>query len=144
MWLTLWGRVTHICVGNKTIIDSDNGLSPGRRHATIWTNAGLSLIRPLGTNFREILIGNQTFSFKKMHLKIPSSKWLPFCLGVNVQKLTWGIYFPTFSGNPCVASKIYHRSQRLLISSSHVTIHGMISSLKHSLTAVIYGRETHL
>ena len=26
--LTHWGRVTHICVGNLTIIGSDNGLSP--------------------------------------------------------------------------------------------------------------------
>ena len=31
--LTHWGRVTHICVGNLTIIGSDNGLSPGRRQA---------------------------------------------------------------------------------------------------------------
>ena len=33
------GRVTHICVGNLTITGSDNGLSPGRRQAIIWTNA---------------------------------------------------------------------------------------------------------
>ena len=26
--LTHWGRVTHLCVGNLTIISSDNGLSP--------------------------------------------------------------------------------------------------------------------
>ena len=39
--LTHWGRVTHICVSNLTIIDSDNGLSPGRRQAIIWTNAGI-------------------------------------------------------------------------------------------------------
>ena len=38
--LTHWGRVTHICVGNLTTICSDNGLSPGRRQAIIWTNAG--------------------------------------------------------------------------------------------------------
>ena len=38
--LTHWGRVRHICVGNPTIIGSDNGLSPGRRQAIIWTNAG--------------------------------------------------------------------------------------------------------
>ena len=29
--LTHWGRVTHIYVGNLTIIDSDNGLSPAPR-----------------------------------------------------------------------------------------------------------------
>ena len=33
--LSHWGRVTHICVGNLTIIGSDNGLSPGRRQAII-------------------------------------------------------------------------------------------------------------
>ena len=66
--LTHWDRVTHICVGNLTIIGPDNGLSPGRRQAIIWTNVGILLIGPLGTNFGEILIGIQTFSFKKMHL----------------------------------------------------------------------------
>ena len=53
---THWGRVTHICVNKLTIIGSDNGLSPGRRQAIIWTNAGILLIGPLGTNFSEILI----------------------------------------------------------------------------------------
>ena len=53
--LTHWGRVTHICVNKLTIIGSDNGLSPGRRQAIIWTNAGILLIGPLGTN-NEILI----------------------------------------------------------------------------------------
>ena len=82
--LSHWGRVTHICVGNLTIIGSDNGLSPSRRQAIIWTNAGILLIGSLGTNFSETLIGIQTFSYKKMHLKVPSAKWLPFCLGLNV------------------------------------------------------------
>ena len=81
--ITHWGRVTHICVGKLTIIGSDNGLSPGRRQAIIWTNAGILLIGPLGTNFSEILIEIDTFSFKKMHLKM-SAKWRPFCLGLNV------------------------------------------------------------
>ena len=82
--LTHWGRVTHICVGKLTIIGLDNGLSPGRRQAIIWTNAGILSIGPLGTNFNEISIGIQTFSFKKMHLKVSSAKWRPFCLGLNV------------------------------------------------------------
>ena len=63
--LTHWGRVTHTCVGKLTTIDSDNGLSPGRRQAFIWTDAGILSIRPLGTNVSEILIGIQTFSCKK-------------------------------------------------------------------------------
>ena len=82
--LTHWGRVTHICVDKLTIIGSDNGLSPEQRQAIIWTNAGIFLIRLLGTNFSEILIEIQTFSFKKMHLKISSAKWRPFCLRLNV------------------------------------------------------------
>ena len=85
--LTHWGRVTHICVVKMTIIGSVNGLSPGRRQAIIWTNAGILLIGPLGTNFIEILIGIQTFSFKKVHLKMSSAKWRPFCLGLNVLKM---------------------------------------------------------
>ena len=36
-YLTHWGRVTQICVNNLTIIGSDNGLSPGRHQAIIWT-----------------------------------------------------------------------------------------------------------
>ena len=72
--LTHWGRVTHICVGTLTIIGSDNGLSPERRQAIIWTNAGILLIGPLGTNFSEILIEIQAFSLKKIRLKMSSAK----------------------------------------------------------------------
>ena len=74
----------HICVGNLTIIGSDNGLSPGRRQAIIWANAGISLIGTLGTNFSAILAEIITFSFKKVYLKVSSAKWRPFCLGLNV------------------------------------------------------------
>ena len=84
--LTHWGRVMHICVINLIIIASDNGLSPGRRQAFIGTNAGILLIGHLGTNFSEILIGIHTISFKKMHLKMSSAKWRPFCFGLNVLK----------------------------------------------------------
>ena len=86
--LTHWGQVTHICVGKITIIGSDNGLSPGRRQAIIQTNDGILLIEPLGTNFSEIWSEIHTFSFKKMHLKLSSAKWRPFCLGLNVLKTT--------------------------------------------------------
>ena len=84
MLLTHWGRVTHICVSKLTIIGSDNGLSPDRRQAIIWTNAGILLIGPYGTNFSEILIEILTFSFTKMSLKVSSAKWRLFYLGLNV------------------------------------------------------------
>ena len=54
--LTHWDRVTYICVGNLTIIGSDNGLSFGRHQAIIGTNDGILLIGPLRKNFSEILI----------------------------------------------------------------------------------------
>ena len=82
--LTHWGRAMHICVSKFTIIASDNGLSPGRRQAIIWNNAGILSIGLLGTNFSEILIKILTFSFKKMRLKVSSANWRPFCLGLNV------------------------------------------------------------
>ena len=46
--------MVRICVGKLTIIGSANGLSPGQRQAIIWTNAGMLLIGPLGTNFSKI------------------------------------------------------------------------------------------
>ena len=82
--LTHCSRATHICVGDLTIIGFDNGLSPGRRQAIIWTNAGIVLIGPFGTNFSDILIEIYTFAFKKMHLKMSSGKWWQFCLGLNM------------------------------------------------------------
>ena len=85
--LTHWGRVTHICVSKLNSIGSDNGLSPGRCQAIIWTNAGILLIRLLRRNFNEILIEIHAFPFKKMYLKMSSGKWRPFCPGLNV--LRW-------------------------------------------------------
>ena len=100
--LTHWGQVTHICVGNLTIIGSDNGLSPGRRQAIIFTNAGILLTGPLGTNFSEILIGIHKFSFTKMYLKISSAKWRPFSLGLNVLRYDKWLYQLFYMWcNPC-------------------------------------------
>ena len=65
LFLTHWGKVTHICVGNLTIIGSDNGLSPSHHGAIIWSNAEIILTGPLGKIFSEILIEIHTFSFKK-------------------------------------------------------------------------------
>ena len=67
----------HICVSKLTILDSDNGLSPGRHQYIIWTNTGIYLIGPIGTNFSEIKI--QNFSFMKLLLKMSSGECQPFC-----------------------------------------------------------------
>ena len=87
--LTHWGRVTQICVSKQTIIGSDDGLSPGRRQAIIWTNAGILLIGTLRTNFSEIFIEIRMFSFKKMGLKVSSAKRRLLCLGLNGLSHGW-------------------------------------------------------
>ena len=65
--------MTHICVSDLIIIGSD-----------IRSNAGILLIRPLRTNFSEILNEILIFSFKKMPMKVSAAKRWPFCLGLNV------------------------------------------------------------
>ena len=62
---------------NRVSIGSDNCWSPGRRQAFISNNAGILLIRTLGTNFSEIVSEMNTFSLTKMHLKMSSGKWWP-------------------------------------------------------------------
>ena len=113
--LTHWGRMMHICVIKVTIISSDNGLWPDRCQAIIWTNAGKWLIGPLGTNFDEILIKIHTFSFKKIHLKMSSGKWGPFCLGLNVLRSLgveeWAVW---------VIQGLYSKAR------SHVRINGAV------------------
>ena len=82
--LSHWGRVTHTCIGNLTVIGSYNGLSPGWCRAIIWNNAGILLIGTWRTNFSEILIKILTFSLQMMYMKMLSVKWQPFCLSLNV------------------------------------------------------------
>ena len=116
-FLTHCDRTTHGCDGYLTIIDSDNGFSPGRRQAIIWTDAGILLIGPLGTNFGESLVEIHTFSFKQMHLKMSSRKWRQFfsrrqCVaGFNVIRLPYSsglLYYP----------KVYIISDKRLQASS--------------------------
>ena len=68
------------------LLPSTPHLSPSQRQVIIWTNAGILLNGPLGTNISEILIETLTFSFKKMHLNVLSAKWRPFLFGLNVFK----------------------------------------------------------
>ena len=104
--------MTHICASELSITGSDNGLSPDRRQAIIWTHVGILLIWPLGTNFSEILIEIDTFSFTKMNLKMSSAKWRPFCLGLNV--LTVWLR--------CTAASSHRRVINLTTSKIHVPV----------------------
>ena len=44
--------MSHICIGNLTIIGLDNGLLPELRQAIIWTNAGILLIGSFWTSVK--------------------------------------------------------------------------------------------
>ena len=114
--------MTHICVGKLTIIGSDNGLSPDRRQAIIWTNDGILLIEPLGTNFSEILIGIHTFLFKKMHFKMSSGKWWRFCLGLNVLNETDSPGSDLWPYNPCTPKQwLKHRAEVTTLANGHAS-----------------------
>ena len=65
--------------------------------AITWPDADLLSIEPLGTNFSEIQIGIQHFSFMKMNLETSSAKWQPFCLREDelnqwrkISSVSWG------------------------------------------------------
>ena len=83
-YFSTWNEIIYASVIKPSLAWSDNGLVPGRHQAIIWTNAGILLIGTLGTNFSEILSEINKFSLKKMHLKMSSGKWRPFCPGLNV------------------------------------------------------------
>ena len=70
--------MTRICVSKLTIVVSDNGIL---------------LIGTSATNFGEILSKIHTFSFRKMHLKTTSVKWLPHCLGLSILHRTQSFWF---------------------------------------------------
>ena len=75
-------------------IGSENGLSPGQNQAIIWTSAGILSTGLLGTNFSEIRIGIlSSFGFKKMHLKLSSTKMAAILSRgwVKVGKFTTGL-----------------------------------------------------
>ena len=110
---TDWVWVTHICASKTTIISSDNGLSPGWRIAIIWTNAGILLIGPLGTNFNEFCFEIHAFSYKIIHLKMSPAKCRSFCLGLNV--LTMHIVPPCTKPLICSRSLRTHEAGTIVI-----------------------------
>ena len=90
-----WGRVTtqwwrswplHICVSKSTSIGSDNGLSPDRRQAIVWTNAGILLIGPLHGSRLQWNLNRNLYRFIQENAALENIvwKWRPFCLGLNV------------------------------------------------------------
>ena len=74
----------HICIGNLTIIGSDNGLAPTRWQAIIWTNDGVLFV-PLETNLEWIFnrisyIFIQENAFEKVVCKTAAILSQPQCV----------------------------------------------------------------
>ena len=88
MLICLYGKLTHtgmyisFDVGIFDILYVEHNawlviwLAPSHYLKQYWNIASWSL----QTNISEILIEIQTFSFKKMHLKMSSGKWRPQCV----------------------------------------------------------------
>ena len=130
----------HICVIIPTIISSDNGLSLDRCQAIIWTNAMILFIGPLGRNFLDILIKILTVPFKKMHLNMPSTKWRPFCIRLNVLgRIVWCHSSPTAVASvlrihPAMSCLIWNFKYPLIVESLYNENHWMCLCLYPSLS----------
>ena len=83
--LTHWGRVTYICVGNLTIIGSDNGLSPGRRQAIICTNPGIYVNWTLRQNNRNANILIQENALENVVSEMASILSRPQCVKAHTR-----------------------------------------------------------
>ena len=125
--------MTHICVGKTTIIGSDNGFSPGRRKAIIWTNAGILSIGPLGTNFSEILIEIYIFSFKKIHLKGKMAAILS-----RPQCVNWGNFVTFVLWAPVILYDTENQNVNISYSLWFVTYLGVLIQWQPCPYYVIY------
>ena len=140
---THWGRVMHICISKLTIIGSDNGLSPGRHQAIIWTNAGLLLTGPLGTKYSEILIEIHTFSYQKLHLKMLSAKWQQFCHHLNVLRLKLPCYIYPCSTKHCGRGMMFPEQLNVFyvkVTSSAILWLIILNSCNHHMDGLVQER----
>ena len=99
--------MTHICVGKLTIIGSNNGLSPGRCQAIIWTNAGTlfnwTLRNKLQWNFNRnsyIFIQENTFEnvIRKMTAILSRGRWVKCACNYQPISFCCGLGSPLLSG----------------------------------------------
>ena len=81
--MTILPSLAHRCVSKLGHCWYCTGIAPVRRQAiVICTNAAVLLVSgPQGTHVSEILM--QQFWSKKILLKMPSAKWMSFCLGLH-------------------------------------------------------------
>ena len=66
---------------------------------------------------------NSYISIRKMHLKMPSAKWRPFCLGLNV--LNMYIVNPVVNSNSGVCDIFWYIAVMALLSSKSHFLHNV-------------------
>ena len=86
-------------------------------------NPVILLIGPLGTNFSEILFEIHIFSSRKIHLKMLSAKWCPFCPRLDVLRDIL-VYYSMFTGywikaSRCIIIMFYKKWQLVLRNISY-------------------------
>ena len=86
-----------------TIIGSDNGLSPGLWPEPIhFLNQCWNIVNwTLGNKPQWYHIEIRILSFLKMHLKMSSGNWRPFCLGLSAWNGTTGVLCCRYDHNNC-------------------------------------------
>ena len=145
--------MTHICVNKLTSIGSDNGLSPGRRQAIIWTNVGILLLRTLGTIISEILTEIDIFAFTKNTFEnvvweMAAILYRPQCFNVfpvsigtdikwNIDRIliAW-LHIPWHQNRSCFLFIYYQNSQFSIIAWYVICKHNM-----ESLNCISYSRK---
>ena len=79
--LTHWGWVMHICISKLTILDLDNGLSPGRCQASHYLNQGWNIVnwilrnKPQWNLNRNSYISIQENVFENIVWKVAAILW---------------------------------------------------------------------
>ena len=144
--LSHWGRVAHICVSELTTIGSDNGLSPGRRQAIIWTSAGILWIGPLGTNFSENLI---------VHFVTASMCYLTFLLAVTWRNFASGrvnatvtltsllsVHFKLVKAIRYILSQIIYHTQVLFDSATNINSRSCHNRYPETRSYIYWRRST--
>ena len=96
--------MTHICVSKLSSVGSDNGLSVPSHYLNQCWNIVIWTLR-----------NKFIFSSKKMHLKMSSGKWRPFCLGLNeLIELEW-------LGRVMVPVLVFQHASRVSLTCFHST-----------------------
>ena len=121
-------------------------MSPVRRHAITWTNAGLLSKGLLGTSFSEIWIWILSFSFKKMHLKMSSARMAAILSrgrGVNSSDAEAGMFRANYRYHgcwwipwltPCVA-RLSAATISTMYEKSVIVFFGITKFMTHPSTA---------